>query len=270
MTNEHVIEVQNLVCGYEGFCLENIFFGMKRGEFIGIIGPNGSGKTTFLRAMTKIIPIRKGRILYGGKDIASIGFGELAQTVAVVTQSVAEPFMTVEEYVLLGRTPHFGKFQFLETEKDYAIAQRCMELTDTLRLKDHRLGEISGGERQLANIARALCQEPSLLLLDEPTNHLDIAHQVKILDFIKKLNRETGLTVLVVLHDLNLASEYCHRLVLLDKGRVHAVGTPEEVLTYTDIEKVYKTVVVVEKNPISAKPYVLLVSEEERKAKGEP
>jgi len=267
MRNEQVIEVKDLVCGYEGFRLENISFSMQRGEFIGIIGPNGSGKTTFLRALTKIIPLQQGGIVYEGRDIKTIGFGELARTVAVVTQNVAEPFMTVEEYVLLGRTPHFGKFQFLETEKDHAIAQRCMELTDTLRLKGHRLGEISGGERQLANIARALCQEPSLLLLDEPTNHLDIAHQVKILDFIKKLNRETGLTVLVVLHDLNLASEYCHRLILLDRGKIHAVGTPEEVLTYKDIEAVYKTVVVVEKNPISAKPYVLLVPEESRERK---
>ncbi|MBU3933980.1 MAG: ABC transporter ATP-binding protein, partial [Candidatus Omnitrophica bacterium] len=126
------------------------------------------------------------------------------------------------------------------------------------------LAEISGGERQLVVIARALTQEPRLLLLDEPTAHLDITHQVGVLDLIKKLNREFGLTVIMVLHDLNLASEYCHRLLLINEGRIHKAGLPEEVLNYQIIEEVYKTVVVVEKNPISSKPYILIVPEEER------
>ena len=125
------------------------------------------------------------------------------------------------------------------------------------------MSEISGGERQLASIAHALTQEPILLLLDEPTAHLDITHQVQILELIKRLNRELGLTVLMVLHDLNLASEYCSRLVLLNRGCIHKTGPPEEVLTYRTIEEVYKTVVVVEKNPLSGKPCIFLVTEEE-------
>ena len=139
-----------------------------------------------------------------------------------------------------------------------------MSLTGILKLKKQEMNQISGGERQLVFIARALAQEPRLLLLDEPTTYLDITHQAGILDLIRKLNREFEITVIMVLHDLNLASEYCQRLVLMNTGRIHRIGAPEEVLRYEIIEEVYKTVVVVEKNPISSKPYILIVSEEER------
>ena len=145
-----------------------------------------------------------------------------------------------------------------------------MTLTDTFKLKDQFMGEISGGERQLALISRVLAQEPKLILLDEPTAHLDITHQVGILDLIKRLNKEFGLTVIMVLHDLNLASEYCRRLILINEGRIHRIGRPEEVLDYRIIEEVYKTVVIVEKNPLSSKPYILIVSEEERKKEVKP
>ena len=137
-----------------------------------------------------------------------------------------------------------------------------MELTDTLKLKETVMAEISGGERQLASIARALTQEPILLLLDEPTSHLDITHQVQILELIRRLNQELGLTVLMVLHDLNLASEYSSRLLLLNNGSIFKMGTPQEVLTYRTIEEVYKTLVLVEKSPLSGKPYIFLVTEE--------
>ena len=170
--------------------------------------------------------------------------------------------MTVKEFVLLGRIPYYKNLQFFENKQDLIAADRAMIMTDTERLKDHFMSEMSGGEVQLAFIARAIAQEPSLLLLDEPTAHLDITHQVSILDLIKRLNRQYNLTVIIVLHDLNLASEYCDRLVLMDSGKIQKVGRPEEVLTYKDIEEVYHTVVVVEKNPLSGKPFVLVVSEE--------
>jgi iron complex transport system ATP-binding protein len=164
----------------------------------------------------------------------------------------------------LGRIPHLKRLQFFESKEDLEIAEKCMKLTDTFKLRDRLMSEISGGEKQLILIARALAQEPRLILLDEPTAHLDITHQVGILDLIKKLNRELGLTVIMVLHDLNLASEYCQRLILINGGRIHKIGQPEEVLNYDIIEEVYKTVVVVERSPVSSKPYILLVSEEER------
>lgn len=263
-----MLEIRDLVCGYDSkFILRDINLQIEDKELVGIIGPNGSGKTTLLRAITRILKPIQGVILFEGKDIWQMGFKELAKKIAIVPQSFNASIMSVEEFVLLGRIPHFQKFQFLETKKDLEIAEECMTLTDTFRLKDRLITEISGGEKQLVSIARALCQQPKLLLLDEPTTHLDIAHQVKILDLIKRLNQEYGLTVIMVLHDLNLASEYCQRLVLLNQGRMHKIGLPDEVLTYQVIEEVYKTTVDVKKDPISSKPHIFVVSEEERRRK---
>ncbi len=136
-------------------------------------------------------------------------------------------------------------------------------MTDTLELRHAMIDEISGGERQLAQIARALTQQPEILFLDEPTSHLDIRHQVRILDLIKRLNSGLQISVIMVIHDLNLASEYCSRLVLLENGSIRKDGTPDEVLTYEMIEDVYHTTVIVEKNPLSQKPFILLVTENE-------
>lgn len=260
-----MLEIKNLTCGYDSkFILQGINFEIGAGELVGIIGPNGSGKTTLLRAITKVIRPKKGEILLEKENIEKLRFKELAKKIAVVSQNSVANFMTVEEFVLLGRIPHRRRLQFLETKVDAKIAQEGMALTDTLRFKERSLGTLSSGERQLVVIARTLAQEPRLLLLDEPTSHLDIAHQVKILDLLKRLNKN-GLTVIIVLHDLNLASEYCSRLILLHNGSVHKVGPPHEVLTYQIIEEVYKTIVVVKENPVSSKPYIFLVSEEEKR-----
>lgn len=260
-----MLEIRNLTCGYDSwFLLQDINFEIKQGELFGIIGPNGSGKTTILRAITRLLKPKKGKIIFDGKDIWQVPLRELSKKVAVVTQNPPTNFMNIEEFVLLGRTPHYKRFQFLETRKDLEVSQKCMVLTDTIGLRDKSINQISGGERQLVSIARALTQEPKLLLLDEPTTHLDITHQVGILDLIKRLNKEFGLTVIMVLHDLNLASEYCDRLLLINQGKMHKIGTPQEVLTYQVIEEVYKTIVIVKENPVSLKPYILLVSEDVR------
>lgn len=260
-----MLEINNLTCGYGSkIILQDIEFKVEDEEFVGIIGPNGSGKTTLLRAISRVFKPGKGGIFLNRKDIWQIRFKDFARQVAVVPQSFGGVDMSVEDFVLLGRIPHLERLQFFESKKDLQIAERCLSLTDTLKLKDKLISEISGGERQLALIARALAQEPSLLLLDEPTSHLDITHQISILDLIRRLNRELGLTVVMVLHDLNLASEYCQRLVLINEGKIHKTGIPLEVLNYQIIEEVYKTIVVVEKNPFSFKPYILIVSEEER------
>lgn len=263
-----MVEIKDLTCGYNGrFLLKDINLKIEQKELMGIIGPNGSGKTTLIRAITRILRLKKGNIFFEGRDIWKVELSELAKKIAVVSQNHPTNFMTVQEFVLLGRIPHFKRLQFLETKEDLEIAKRAMTLTDTFNFKDRPLEEISGGERQLVFIARALTQQPQLLILDEPTAHLDITHQVAILDLIKRLNKELGLTVIMVLHDLNLASEYCQRLLLLNEGRIHKMGIPEEVLDYRIIEEVYKTVVVVETNPISLKPYILVVSEDRRQKK---
>jgi iron complex transport system ATP-binding protein len=258
---EELLKIKNLSAGYdENIVLHDIGCTVCQGELIGIIGPNGSGKTTLLRAITRILKPHKGEILIDGKNVWKIPLKEISQMVAVSSQLLDPVLTTVEEYILLGRLPYYRKYQFFETSKDETIVEKYMRLTDTFRLKESLMTELSGGERQLASIARALAQEPILLLLDEPTSHLDITHQAQIMELIGRLNRELGLTVLMVLHDLNLASEYCSRLFLLNNGSIHKLGTPEEVLTYRTIEEVYKTVVLVKKNPLSGKPYVFLIT----------
>jgi iron complex transport system ATP-binding protein len=261
-----VLETKELTCGYGAKpVLENINFRVESRDFLGIIGPNGSGKTTLLWAITKVLKPQSGEVLFEDKNIRQIGFKELAQKMAFVPQtSKAGLNVTVEDFVLLGRTPYFRRFQFLESRQDKEIANKAMALTGILGIKKRFIRELSGGERQLAIIASALAQEPKLLLLDEPTAHLDIAHQVGILDLIRRLNRKEGLTVMIVLHDLNLASEYCDRLILINNGRIHKIGSPKEVLTYQVIEEVYQATVIVKENPVSLKPCLFTVFEEEK------
>ncbi len=265
--NQPVLDIQKLSCGYGGkTVIEEVDLTIASGEIVTIIGPNGSGKTTFLRAVSRILTPQRGKILLFGIDIHKLTPEKMARQVAVVGQ-LREPVpMTVREYILLGRIPFYKRFQFIETDRDRELADRYIRLTGIADYENKRLNELSGGQMQLAAIARALVQEPKLLLLDEPTAHLDITHQARILDLIRRLNRELAITVLMVLHDLNLASEYSHRLVLVKDGRLVACGEPEQVITYKTVEDVYKTIVLVDKNPLSGKPYVFLVTEEQQKA----
>jgi len=255
-----MITVKNLSCGYGSIrILDSVGFEVKKGEHFGIIGPNGSGKTTLLKTITKLIKPEFGSVIIDGKDSKKWGVKELSRKLAVVSQNTQASSMTVEDFVLLGRIPYYKRFQLMESQRDIDISEHCMELTGTLKFKNRYMTELSGGERQLVFIARALAQEPEIILLDEPVTHLDISHQVKVLDIIKTLNGQKGLTAITVIHDLNLASEYCDRLLLLSKGRVYSIGLPSEVLTYQAIEEVYGTIVIVKENPLSKKPYVFVV-----------
>ncbi len=261
-----MIDIKGLTCGYgDKIVLHDVDLSIKRGQFFGIIGPNGSGKTTILRAITRLVRPVRGGIFFEGTDMRYLHFNELAKNIAVVSQSMPLLEMTVREFVLLGRIPYYKKLQFFEKDEDTSIAVKVMEMTGILQLQDALMSEMSAGEVQLAFIARGLAQQPKVLLLDEPTSHLDITHQAGILDLVKRLNRQEGLTVVIILHDLNLASEYCDNMVLVDKGKIKKAGTPEEVLDYRTIEEVYNTLVVVRQNPLSMKPFVMIVSEEVKK-----
>lgn len=256
-----LLKINNLSGGYhKERIINDISLEIKKGDFMGIIGPNGSGKTTLLRLMSRVLVPQEGNVALENKDINQMSLKEFCRKVAFVQQDTMVNFsFTVFEIVLMGRIPHLKRMQ-LETKQDFAIAEESLLMSDTAYLKEKRIDELSSGERQRVIIAKALTQEPVLLFLDEPTSHLDIGHQIQILDLLKKLNRDNGLTIVMVLHDLNLASEYCNRIVLLNGGRVFKEGSALEVLTYQNIEAVYKTVVVVNNNPITSKPYVVLVS----------
>jgi len=256
------LKVMNLECGYKsGFKINNITFSVEKKTICGIVGPNGSGKTTLIKGLAGVLKPFSGEIYIDGKNTNKITRRQKALLMAVVSQHITPVAMTVEEYVMMGRFPHHKSFQFFESSKDIAIVYKYLKTTGIYKLKDKFLTELSGGELQLAAIAKALAQEPQLLILDEPTAHLDISHQVKILNMLQALTEELKLTILLSLHDLNLASEYCDKLVLMHKGTIYATGKPEEVLTYKNIEEVYDTVVITLVNPLSNKPFISLVPE---------
>lgn len=257
-----LLEIKNLSGGYhKEAVIKDVSLEINKGDFIGIIGPNGSGKTTLLRLISRILTPQKGKVVFDGKDINQMDLKAFCQKAAFVPQDTLINFsFSVLEMVLMGRIPHLERLQ-IETKKDYTIAENALASTDALYLKERKIDELSSGERQRVIIAKALAQEPVLLFLDEPTSHLDIGHQIQVLDLLKKFNRQNNLTIVMVLHDLNLAGEYCNRIALLNEGGIFKEGSPEEVLTYQNIEAVYKTIVVVNKNPVSSKPYITLVSQ---------
>lgn len=258
-----LLTVSGMSAGYKSFRLHDIGFTLRKGDFAGIIGPNGSGKSTLIRSLLGDLKLLEGKMQLGGLDLSRMSVRQKAQQIAVVTQHIEDTSMSVLEYVLLGRLPYREMFRFFEKKEDIALAEKYMALTGVAQYRDLPLSSLSGGERQLAAMARALTQEPKLLLLDEPTSQLDICHQVQVLDLVRQLNCELGLTVLMIIHDLNLASTYCNRLLMMHKGRLHTEGSPQDVLQYQLIEQVYNTVVVTRPNPVTGRPTVFLVPSDE-------
>jgi iron complex transport system ATP-binding protein len=258
---ENYLSLKNISCGYSNFNLKNINFSLNKGSLTGIIGPNGSGKTTLFKGITGELSIKSGAIALNNKNLKSMPLREKACNLAIVTQFAETLDISVEDYVLMGRMPYRNKFQFFETKEDIEIAEKYMKLTDILNLKDKPMSQLSGGEQQLADIARALTQEPKLLLLDEPTSHLDITHQMQILNLIQTLNSKLELTVLMIIHDLSLAGEFCDYLIMMNNGKIHKKGIAEKVLSYKNIEDVYKTVVITQINPLSKKPSIFPISD---------
>jgi iron complex transport system ATP-binding protein len=255
-----ILEAADLFCGYgKNAVLRQISFSVQKGQIIAVIGPNGCGKTTLLKTLSRVLPPIQGRVLINGTQIQQIPRNILARTLARMSQTLDAPPMTVGQYVLMGRLPYFSRYQFFEQARDLEKAEQTLELLGIHRLWDTPMAGISGGQRQLAAMARALVQEPDLLLLDEPTSHLDITHQAVILKQIRERNQKSGLTVIMVLHDLNLASEYAHHLILLHgtDGTIFRAGPPEQVITPAVIEAVYHTPVLVQQHPVSGKPYIL-------------
>lgn len=253
------LELQNVEVAYgHTVVVKDVTFQVMPGEMVGLIGPNGSGKSTIIKAISRVISLRSGKIFLDGKDVFKMRRGDLARLVGVVPQmSILPSVFTAFEIVLMGRNPHLGLLQY-ESAKDMAITWQAMGRTATQPLAERIVCELSGGEIQRVVVARALAQEPKSILLDEPTANLDIRHQIEILDLIKKLCLENNLMVVIALHDLNLASQYCDRLILINNGTVHAQGTPVEVINSQNIKEVYGTDGCVYTHPVNGLPAVLL------------
>jgi len=259
--NDVILNIKNLHCGYNSkIILKNINFEVFKDEFIGIIGPNGSGKTTLFRAINKVIKAEKGKIILFNKHLEHYKRIELAKIISVASQSNYDIDIKVEDFILLGRFPYYKSMQVFENNRDYEIVNNIMKMTDVIKYKDRYLNELSSGERQLVIIAKALAQEPQLLLLDEPIAHLDITHQITILDLLKKFNKELNLTIILILHDINIASEYCGKIIILNKGEIYSAGTPSDVLNNKAIKEVYNVDAVIDKNPLSKKPFIFFNS----------
>ena len=218
--------------------VDRLAAGVEEGEWVALIGPNGAGKTTALRAVAGLVGYEGCVRVFGG-DAAEMTRRQLARLVALVPQVPLIPGdITVREYVLLGRTPHLGYFG-AENRLDHAVVDAALEQLDVTQFARRRLDTLSGGERQRATLARALAQDAPILLLDEPTAALDVGRQQQVLELVDSLRATRGLTVLSTMHDLTLAGQYADRLLLLDRGKLVAAGSAEEVLTRALITEHY-------------------------------
>ena len=258
MTATHTLVAEGLTLGYgERTVIEDLDLLVPPGRICAIVGANACGKSTLLRSMTRLLAPRDGRVLLDGKAVHRLPAKELARTLGLLPQSpIAPEGITVSDLVGRGRHPHQSVFTRWKKEDDAAVAT-ALEATQTTELAERAVDELSGGQRQRVWIAMALAQQTDLLLLDEPTTFLDVSHQIEVLDLLTDLNRTRGTTIVMVLHDLNLAARYADHLVALASGRVHAVGTPTEVLTVENVQAVFGLDCQVIPDPTSGTPLML-------------
>ncbi len=253
-----ILEMHDITCAYgENAVVHQLSLEAHPGEVLGLIGPNGVGKSTLLRTMARLLRPAHGKVMLAGGDLWHTSPREVARKLAFAPQASGEHWSaTVEEIIALGRAPHRGWFLPL-TVQDNIAAERALNMVGLEHLRDRVATELSGGEQQRVVLARVLAQEPTVLLLDEPTSHLDLKYQSGILGLVRRLAHRDGLTVVVSLHDLNLAAIYADRLALLSEGQLVAVGTPGEVLTSERLTEVYGVPVIVMKHPLWNTPFVM-------------
>lgn len=236
-----VMEVKNLYSGYKDKnILENINLEIEKGKIYSIIGSNGCGKTTLMRTLSRNKKPKSGKVLIDGKDIFSMSTKEVARKIAVLSQNnITMSDVTVESLVGYGRYA-YNKWWQNNTEKDKEIVKWAIEKTGLNGYEERKLQTLSGGERQRAWIAMAIAQKPEILLLDEPTTYLDISHQLGIMELVKKLNKEEGITIIMVLHDINHASRYSDELIIIDDHKVYEKGDPWRLINDNVLQKVFK------------------------------
>jgi len=254
----HELTAAGLSLGYDGVrIVHELDLMIEPGAVTVIVGANASGKSTLLRGLARLLPPQAGRVTLDGRDIAGLPSRQVATVVGLLPQQpIAPEGIGVADLVGRGRYPHQGWFRQWSSTDD-AIVAAAMAATDTLELAPRRMEELSGGQRQRVWIAMALAQKPDILLLDEPTTFLDVTHQIEVLDLLHELNHEQGTTVVMVLHDLNLAARYADRLVVMRHGRIVAEGSPTDVLTEQVVQAAFGLTARIIADPVCGSPMVV-------------
>ncbi|RFU82319.1 ABC transporter ATP-binding protein [Streptomyces triticagri] len=254
----HTLEARGVCLGYgERDIVQDLDVTIPRGRISVIVGPNACGKSTLLRAMARLLAPTAGQVLLDGRDIQQTPTKEVAALLGILPQSPTAPEgITVSDLVGRGRYPHQGWFRRWTAEDDTAVAEALLA-TDVLDLADRPVDELSGGQRQRVWIAMALSQRTDILLLDEPTTFLDVSHQLDVLDLLTDLNRERGVTMVAVLHELNLACRYADHLIAMKDGRIVAEGDPSEIVDEELVGEVFGMRCKVIDDPASATPVVV-------------
>lgn len=254
----HALRAESLRLGYDGrTIIDGLDLEVPVGRITAIVGPNGSGKSTLLRGLARLMTPESGRVTLDGRDVRSFGAREFARRVAVLPQQpVAPDGVLVSELVARGRHPHRGWFGGRSSDDDRIVAE-ALEATETADLASRPVAELSGGQRQRVWIAMVLAQRAGIVLLDEPTSFLDVAHQLELLDLLTQSNRQHGTTVVMVLHELNLAARYADHLVVVDGGRIRGAGRPAEVMTAQTVADAFGLECLVTDDPVSGSPLVV-------------
>jgi len=253
-----LLAFSNIAFGYDAPVLRDISFALEAGEILAILGPNGSGKTTLLKLAAGILKPAGGQVAILGNDIRAMSRRQIARAIGYVAQESSIRFpLTTMEFVLQGRFAQ-GRLLGFESEHDVAEATRAMKLTETCQFASRLVGELSGGERQRVMLARALASGPSLLVLDEPVANLDISHQVKIMSLVRRSAAGRGMSAIVVTHELNLASEFATRVLMLKSGAILACGRPAEVMTEAALRELFEARLLVDVNPTTGAPRITL------------
>lgn len=252
-----MISTKNLKVGYEEkVIIEGLNVRVNKGEVLSIIGPNGCGKSTLLKTLCRMIKPMSGNIFIEDEDIRKIKNKTISQKICLLSQHNSPPLdLTVEELVYFGRMPH-KKWYETRTTEDRKIVDWAIENTGLTKYKNTPIGGLSGGERQRAYIAQALCQKPEVLLLDEPTTYLDISYQLELMELVREINKKFNITIIMVLHELNQASKYSDRLIMMKNGKIVSDGEPNEIINKEIIKDVYNIECDIDQDPISHKPRI--------------
>ncbi|PPF84188.1 cobalamin/Fe(3+)-siderophore ABC transporter ATP-binding protein [Pseudoclavibacter sp. RFBJ3] len=258
MTADHTLIVEQLSLGYgDRVVIDELDLLVPPGKVTAIVGANACGKSTLLRSMSRLLTPRSGHVLLDGKEVHRTPAKQLARILGLLPQSpIAPEGITVADLVGRGRHPHQSILSRWSHDDDLAVAA-ALEATETTALADRHVDELSGGQRQRVWIAMALAQQTDLLLLDEPTTFLDVSHQIEVLDLLTDLNQSRGTTIVMVLHDLNLAARYADHLIALADGGLHAAGEPGDVLTVDTVRAVFGLESLVVQDPVSGRPLMV-------------